>query len=155
MSRMLVERYVKFFQTTSSIWPLQNLLGWRPHTSLNLSETRRGVCALRSPDRTLLADRRWPCRATAACVIPLLYLTSAYTPLHDTVHSHGLRNLEIIVFNRLEAAVNDELVSFVAADLLLWSSRSLISIKLLGFGFWFWWFSLWKLKRIGQWTWYT
>lgn len=64
------------------------------------------------------------------------YFTWPLPTLHDTVHSHGLRNLEIIVFNLL----NDELVSFVAADFLLWSSRSLISIKLLGFGFWFWWF---------------
>lgn len=50
-------------------------------------------------------------------VIPLLLLTSAYTP-HDTVHSHGLRNLEIIVFN-LEAALVNELVSLVALVMIV------------------------------------
>lgn len=42
------------------------------------------------------------------------YFTWPLPTLHDTVHSHGLRNLEIIVFNLLEWRLRSTTSSFLA-----------------------------------------
>lgn len=106
LASTLAERYVKFFQTTSSIRPLQNLLGWRPHTSLVVACVH---CRVQTEHYSRIGGGL----AVPPPPVWSRYFTWPLPTLHDTVHSHGLRNLEIIVFNLLEWRLRSTTGSFL------------------------------------------